>query len=771
MKIGYMIAVILFANSMPYHGHTQKLWDGEAGDNQWYSTRNWFPDGVPLITDYVKLNNEIVKNSFVVLLPPTIYTTELASIDIRSSNGYAISLHVPETNTASPALSLKDIIIGNGGIFINNSGASAGNPLLIKNNLKIENGGRYIHRTIRGNAYLVSKLLISPETQHGIFEFDVPGTSGYTISLSNKEYGGLIFNANKAGGKKTYSGSGNGTLRVYGDLITEAGASFISSLIGNIYVRGNLSNKGSISLNPVSSDTIARQFIFEGDSSNFYSTGVFSMNSFLRKMVVAPRASLKLLSPLMMSNPNNCFDIKPLGVFNPNQFFIQGGSFFADSASIIQLSSIDGISNDKNIGSLRADTLHFHKSVAFQFTGDQQQKTGDAFPNEISRIHLLKSAGNLTLTKSLHVKDSMELIHGKIIGNAQCILSFSGKKIIGPLNEYGWNFGNTQSFIEGPFIYYSDTTTMLEIPIGKNEIFAPIQVSIKSITPISCRVEYFSEQTPYIDQQKIYPLKNIGKNEYWTFKKNYENNNSEQKESISTSLRSMNSINITEQPVVANFIAIDAIWKAIPTSINNQSTKFLTSIYSDTKNGILTFGTLEALALPFGKITLQQVKKETSILLTWEYDEDRNVDFYQVEESADGKKFFLIKKILSLKKSTNYSYQYENSVEKIGGKFIRVTSNQKDDKKHASNILYIKPEQINHRIFPNPSNEKVYIPMYENNATIKIRVLDSNGKTFVPLFTREGNRLAIDIKELPKGIYTLRYSLGNNEKSVQFVKY
>ena len=771
MKRGYMIAVILSACIMPHWGHTQKLWDGEAGDNQWYSDQNWYPDGAPLSTDDVRINNDIVKSSFAVLFPPSINTITISSLHISGSNGYTISLHIPETNSASPALSLNNIIIGSGGILINNSGATAGNPLLINNSLKIENGGHYIHQTIRGNAYLVSKLLISPETQNGIFEFDVPGTSGYTISLSNKEYGGLILNANKAGGKKSYSGSGNGLLRIHGDLMTEAGASFTSSLIGNIYIGGNLSNKGSISLNPISADTVARQLIFEGDSSIFYSSGTFSMNSFLRKIVVASSASLKLLSPLRITNPSNLFEIQPLGIFNPDISFIQGGSFFADSASIITLSSVDGISNDKNIGSIRADTLYFHKTIAFRFVGSQEQKTGTAFPGEISGIHLIKSAGNLTLTKSLQVKDSMGLINGKIISSQQHMLSFFGKKIIGPLNEYGWNFGNSKSFVEGPLTYFSDTTTLLEIPVGKNEFFAPIQISIKSITPVSYTVEYFREQTPNINQPKIYSLKNISNNEYWTFQKLYTNSNSEQKESISASKRSINATNIIEQPVIANYSEIDASWKAIPASTNNQSAKFLTGIYSDTKNGMLTFGTLESLALPFGKITLQQVRKETSILLTWKYDEDRNVNFYYVEESTDSKKFKPIKNIPSLKKSTDYSYQYEISVETFGGKFIRITSNEKDDKYQMSNIIYIKPEQVVHKIFPNPSTEKIYIDLNENNANLKFSVLYSNGKPFNPSFTREGNRYTINIKELPRGVYVLRHYPDLNNRSMQFVKY
>ena len=212
--------------AMPFGGNAQKLWDGEANDGKWNSDSNWYPNGVPLATDDVILNNNFMSIPYTVTMPNGSGSIQISSLTIQSNALNPISLNIPDVNTASPAISLNNLIIGNGGILINNSGATAGNTFLINGNMKIENGGKYIHRTIRGNAYLISKLMNSANNKNGTMEFDVPGTAGYTLSLSGRSFGTLILSANKAGGKKTYSGSGNGNLTIYGNIETGTGTKY-----------------------------------------------------------------------------------------------------------------------------------------------------------------------------------------------------------------------------------------------------------------------------------------------------------------------------------------------------------------------------------------------------------------------------------------------------------------------------------------------------------------------------------------------------------------
>ncbi|MEY2811720.1 MAG: hypothetical protein RI991_715, partial [Bacteroidota bacterium] len=142
LLICFFIAPLLFQQTT----NAQKRWDGEGGDSLWSNLLNWHPNGIPTNGDTVILDNQWIHSNYQVYLPDSMVTAYAHSIRIQPSM-YKISLLIPFSNTAAPALSLNAldtaIYIDNGGCLINNSGASAGNPIAISSKLKILNGGRY----------------------------------------------------------------------------------------------------------------------------------------------------------------------------------------------------------------------------------------------------------------------------------------------------------------------------------------------------------------------------------------------------------------------------------------------------------------------------------------------------------------------------------------------------------------------------------------------------------------------------------------------------
>jgi hypothetical protein len=91
---------------------------------------------------------------------------------------------------------------------------------------------------------LIDKLSTSPGTENGIFEFDVPGLAGYTVSLTSNVFGSLKFSQFTAGGNKSYSGSGTGNLIIRGDLIIDSAVQVSSTLTADICSVVTLSLKG-----------------------------------------------------------------------------------------------------------------------------------------------------------------------------------------------------------------------------------------------------------------------------------------------------------------------------------------------------------------------------------------------------------------------------------------------------------------------------------------------------------------------------------------------
>jgi hypothetical protein len=203
----------------------QVYWDGGGGDDQWSSALNWSTDAVPDSASHVILDNRVIAGNYTVMLPAGDMSTRVLSLAITPDALQSITLVLPPANTAMTGFQATGqgdaIVLNKGAVFRNASGASAGVPVSVvsTNFFRINDGGRYIHNTPRPHTdFLVSRLSTAPGTEDGIFEFDVPSTASYTISVSNRNYGHLVLSANASGGSKTYSASGINRFMIRGDL-------------------------------------------------------------------------------------------------------------------------------------------------------------------------------------------------------------------------------------------------------------------------------------------------------------------------------------------------------------------------------------------------------------------------------------------------------------------------------------------------------------------------------------------------------------------------
>jgi hypothetical protein len=218
-------------------------WDGDAGDGLWSSAANWSGDVIPGIDDDVVIDNSIVGGSYTVSLPGGSTGFFINSLSIAPQDGNGIILFIPVTNTASPCLTISGtgdaLILHAGATLRNASGASSGSTLVVANTFRINNGGRYIHNTARGNASIVSQLSTADGTEYGEVEFDVPG-SVQTLSLTGRTYGTLILSSTAHAGPVTYSGNGTSTLQIRGDLRIGTGVTFSLGLAANCIINGDL---------------------------------------------------------------------------------------------------------------------------------------------------------------------------------------------------------------------------------------------------------------------------------------------------------------------------------------------------------------------------------------------------------------------------------------------------------------------------------------------------------------------------------------------------
>ncbi len=222
--------------------HAQIRWDGDAGDGQWNTALNWTGNSVPLSGDNVVLDNTFINGSYTVSLPGGQTNVTIASLSLSPILPGNITLVLPLTNTADPGLSVTStgdaVTLNAGGWLRNSSGATTGSGISIAGLLRINNGGRYVHNTSRGNASIVSQLSTAVGTEYGEFEFDSPSGSA-TISLSNRHYGILILSSVSNSGTASYIGSGASPVNVHGNLVIGGGVNFSISMTAAFIIHGN----------------------------------------------------------------------------------------------------------------------------------------------------------------------------------------------------------------------------------------------------------------------------------------------------------------------------------------------------------------------------------------------------------------------------------------------------------------------------------------------------------------------------------------------------
>lgn len=227
-------------------------WDGEGSDGQWSTASNWSGNIVPVAGDDVILDNSVVTVSYIVSLPPGAVSTVINSLLISPSGSNTIRLILPVSNTIVPALDITGsgdvLVLNNGSILQNSSGAIGGLPISVSNLpgiFRINNGGRYIHNTFRQHTALLDKLSSAPGTEDGTIEFDVPTTTAYVISLTGRTVGNLVLSATAAGGTRTYTSSGSSPCIIKGDFTINSGVTFSSGFSADFIIRGDFNQQAS----------------------------------------------------------------------------------------------------------------------------------------------------------------------------------------------------------------------------------------------------------------------------------------------------------------------------------------------------------------------------------------------------------------------------------------------------------------------------------------------------------------------------------------------
>ncbi|HSF44585.1 MAG TPA: T9SS type A sorting domain-containing protein, partial [Chitinophagaceae bacterium] len=676
---------------------------------------------------------------------------------------------LPSTNTAVPGLKLsgnvESVIIDSGGIFINGSGAGSGSPLQLAGKMRLNNGGKYVHRTPRGNAELIDKLVMEPGTEKGMFEFDVPGTSGYTVSLTGNSFGSLIFRASAAGGAKSYSGSGTSNLTIHGDLIIEQGALLTSTLTSDINLGGNLFINGVLNLHPVTAGTTGRSFVFGGKDAVFQGTGTFSMNAFFRNLLVAKNASLTLETPCLLS-------------FTPNTFICQGrlhckggyvggpGSFLLSEDASIFVGSGEGIWQSADRGDIKTAFRNFSNRANYYYIGTTSQVSGDGIPDTVATLGI-DNINHLSLSKPVVVSGILELLSGKIVTDAVNLLVMVNTTINSPVNAWGnSNQGWESSFVAGPLKVVTNDTAWKMLPMGIGSEFAPIKLKAPFPDPQSVILEYKAGTN--INTTLLPSLTRLGSRGHylasWDGPAHWQ---------IGLSCTPADSgLSSTELMSVALLQQVNGEWKWGNTqaslSTNQAGFGWLHTDTAVTGFAALAIGYIVNSLLPLELLEFSARNAGKYNQISWRANQDGKDAIYVLERSPDGRLFKPLTEIVSPRRNQFYHHWNDDAPLSPFGYYRLLLKNGTGSLySQVVRVRYNKPRAV---LYPNPASEWIAINFSNKSSDTELEVVNSNGAILRKHIVKN-NLFHIRVSDLNPGFFFVRIRSSGEIITLPFTKY
>jgi hypothetical protein len=171
------------------------------------------------------------------------------------------------------------------------------------------------------------------------------------------------------------------------------------------------------------------------------------------------------------------------------------------------------------------------------------------------------------------------------------------------------------------------------------------------------------------------------------------------------------------------------------------------------------------IVLPVALLSFTGTKLATANLLKWATSSEINNRCFNLQRSPDGIHFTNIAKLYSLSGNGIKNYQATDGQPYTSHNFYRLEQEDIDNNKTYSAIIDVirtsKAEMIS--IYPNPVKEELIIDFTETGAAganIQLMLAGMDGrlvKTNKTHVSQGANLIKIDVHDLPKGLYLLKY--------------
>lgn len=180
----------------------------------------------------------------------------------------------------------------------------------------------------------------------------------------------------------------------------------------------------------------------------------------------------------------------------------------------------------------------------------------------------------------------------------------------------------------------------------------------------------------------------------------------------------------------------------------------------------------KAAILPVTGLSFSAKLSDGSVLLQWSTQSEQNSSSFTIERSADSKVFNDIATIPSKNAINGSSYSFTDDHPLPGASYYRIRHNDMDKHYSYSRVVAVQNKATTLlQIYPNPASSKLTIETPSlNGKTGRIAIYTNDGKLFHEIRTNGARKQTIDITAFPRGVYSGKISLPDEEINFQFIK-
>jgi Secretion system C-terminal sorting domain len=354
---------------------------------------------------------------------------------------------------------------------------------------------------------------------------------------------------------------------------------------------------------------------------------------------------------------------------------------------------------------------------------------------------------------------------------------------------------NTDSLATGSWVHgklsrrMNSTAGAYFFPIGKilsgDSLYAPVRIEKQNTGAATFSAQYIPA-VPFDRNNKNPVIDHISSQEYWEITSHNFASSGDDDVVLSISWRDYSVVSptaiIRDSLLVAHYYFDGAFFQwqpefnpALPNNINgNVSFGYIKTnkIVGDFSMPHLRFtiGTRSPQnLLPLTLLDWNAVKQNRTAVCSWTVSDDRAVEVYQVQRSADGTLFNTIGTVSSRRQPGNSNYIITDHAPLPGRNYYRLKAMGNGLTNYSAARMLNFDNTQDWVIYPNPATELLNVKLPVSSRSAKLRITDAGGK-LVAERNVTGLLVQINISALASGIYYMELLQPGTREVKSFIK-